>query len=184
MSPARWPRTAPGSNGRRYATSLQRGSSRCRCRCCWREASSGCCDTSRANQDSARHKGRFSSILQGHLPSRSGTGGQLPRRCANHKLWLEWNGMNTLAVLFALCTLTSCIAAPRTEFTRADGTMVYAISCDSINDCATEAAELCPAGHDIVPAASGGRGTTARAGIGVRPGPQTRLLIECKAPSP
>ena len=92
--------------------------------------------------------------------------------------------MYTLTMLLAWCTLASCIAAPRTEFIGANGKMLYAISCDSMNDCGAEARELCPDGHDIVPAASGAAGTTARAGIGGRPGPQTRLLIECKAPSP
>jgi hypothetical protein len=91
---------------------------------------------------------------------------------------------DVLTGLLALCTLASCIAAPRTEFIGPNGQMVYAISCDSTTDCAREAHELCPDGHDIVPAASGAAGTTARAGIGVRPGPETRLLIECRTPSP
>jgi hypothetical protein len=85
-------------------------------------------------------------------------------------------------VLLALSTLASCIAAPRTEFTGANGRMHYAIACGSRNDCGSEARELCPDGHEIVPAASGAAGTTARAGIGGTP--ETRLLIECKAPSP
>ena len=90
--------------------------------------------------------------------------------------------MNAFGALVALFTLVSCIAAPRTEFMRSNGTMVYAISCQSMNDCATQARELCPQGHDIVPAASGAGDTTARAGIGDTP--ETRLLIECKTSSP
>ena len=90
--------------------------------------------------------------------------------------------MKTITVLFALFTLASCIAAPRTEFMGPNGKMVYAISCQTMDDCATEARELCPSGHDIVPAASGVADTTARGGIGDTPA--RRLLIECKAPSP
>jgi hypothetical protein len=90
--------------------------------------------------------------------------------------------MKTITVIFALFTLASCIAAPRTEFMGPNGKMVYAISCQTMNDCATEARELCPSGHDIVPAASGASDTTARGGIGDTPA--KRLLIECKASSP
>lgn len=90
--------------------------------------------------------------------------------------------MKTITGLFALFALASCIAAPRTEFMGPNGKMVYAISCQTMDDCATEARELCPSGHDIVPAASGAGTTTARGGIGDTPA--RRLLIECKAPSP
>jgi hypothetical protein len=90
--------------------------------------------------------------------------------------------VKTIAVLFALFTLTSCIDAPRTEFMGPNGKMVYAISCQTMDDCATEAREFCPSGHNIVPAASGAGDTTARGGIGGTP--ERRLLIECKAPSP
>ena len=88
--------------------------------------------------------------------------------------------VKTIAVLFALFTLTSCIDAPRTEFMGPNGKMVYAISCQTMDDCAAEAGELCPSGHDIVPAASGAGDTTARGGIGGTP--TTKLLIECKEP--
>jgi hypothetical protein len=88
--------------------------------------------------------------------------------------------MKTLTLLFALFTLASCIAAPRTEFMGPNGKMVYAISCQTMDDCATEARELCPSGHDVVPAASGAGRTTARGGIGGTP--TTKLLIECKEP--
>jgi hypothetical protein len=91
--------------------------------------------------------------------------------------------MNTVGALVAFFTLASCIAAPRTEFMRANGTMAYAISCQTMDGCAMEARELCPNGHDIVPAASGAGNTTARGGIGGDT-PETRLLIACKAPSP
>ena len=90
--------------------------------------------------------------------------------------------LNTIPVLFGLFTLASCIAAPRTEFVRADGTVGYAISCQTMNECATEARELCPHGHDVVPAASGTDDTTARGGLGGTP--EVRLLIACKPPSP
>jgi len=90
--------------------------------------------------------------------------------------------MKAITLLFPLFTLASCIAAPRTEFMGPNGKMVYAISCQTMDDCATEARELCPSGHDIVPAASGAGNTTARGGIGDTPA--RRLLIECKAPSP
>lgn len=100
---------------------------------------------------------------------------------------MNWNKMDALfmtpvGAAFAICALTSCIAAPRTEFTRANGTMVYPISCERMDDCTTKARDLCPEGHDIVPAASGAGDTTSRAGIGGTP--QTRLLIECKTLSP
>ena len=99
---------------------------------------------------------------------------------------MSWNidalFTTTVGAAFAICTLTSCIAAPRTEFTRAEGTMAYAISCGAMEECARKARELCPDGHDIVPAASGASDTTSRAGIGGTP--ETRLLIECNAPSP
>jgi len=88
--------------------------------------------------------------------------------------------MKTITVFFALFTLVSCIAAPRTEFMGPNGKMVYAISCQTMDDCMTEARELCPSGHDIVPAASGAGDTTARGGIGDTPA--KRLLIECKVP--
>jgi hypothetical protein len=90
--------------------------------------------------------------------------------------------MRVLGALFVLFTVASCIAAPRTEFMRSNGTMAYAISCQAMSDCAAQARELCPEGHDIVPAASGAGNTTARAGIGDTP--ETRLLIECKTASP
>jgi hypothetical protein len=89
---------------------------------------------------------------------------------------------HAVGALFALLAFTSCIAAPRTEFMRSNGTMVYAISCQSMSDCAREARERCPQGHDIVPSASGAGNTSARAGIGDTP--ETRLLIECKTESP
>ena len=95
---------------------------------------------------------------------------------------MSYSFVKTIAVLFALVTLTSCIAAPRTEFMGPNGKMVYAISCQTMDDCATKALELCPSGHDIVPAASGASDTTARGGIGGTP--ERRLLIECTAPSP
>jgi hypothetical protein len=100
---------------------------------------------------------------------------------------MSWNKMpascmKTLRVLPALLILTSCIGAPRTEFMGPNGKMVYAISCQGMDDCATEARELCPNGHDIVPAASGTGDTTARGGIGGTP--ERRLLIECNASSP
>jgi len=90
--------------------------------------------------------------------------------------------MKTITVLSALFTLASCIAAPRTEFIGPNGKMVYAISCQTMDDCAAEARELCPSGHDIVPSASGAGDTTARGGIGDTPA--RKLLIECKALSP
>jgi hypothetical protein len=95
---------------------------------------------------------------------------------------VSFSFVKTIAVLFALFSLASCISAPRTEFMGPNGKMVYAISCQTIDDCATEARELCPSGHDIVPAASGASDTTPRGGIGGTP--ERRLLIECKAPSP
>jgi hypothetical protein len=85
------------------------------------------------------------------------------------------------SLLVAVVTV-SCIAAPRTEFMGPNGQMVYAISCQTMNDCATQARDLCPDGHEIVPAASGASDTTARAGIGASP--EKRLLIECKQTSP
>lgn len=90
--------------------------------------------------------------------------------------------MNAISVPLALFTLASCIAAPRTEFMGPNGKMVYAISCQTMEDCATEARQVCPNGHDVVPAASGTGDTTARAGIGGIP--EQRLLIECTASSP
>ena len=95
---------------------------------------------------------------------------------------VSFSFVKTIAVLLVLCSLASCIGAPRTEFMGPNGKMVYAISCQTIDDCATEARELCPSGHDIVPAASGASDTTPRGGIGGTP--ERRLLIECKAPSP
>ena len=50
--------------------------------------------------------------------------------------------VRTIAVLLALFSLASCIAAPRTEFMGPNGKMVYAISCQTIDDCATEAREI------------------------------------------
>ena len=90
--------------------------------------------------------------------------------------------MNVLGALLAVFALASCIAGPRNEFMRANGTMVYAISCQTMSECAAEAREVCPQGHDIVPAASGASGTTARGGIGDPP--ETRLLVECTAAPP
>ena len=90
--------------------------------------------------------------------------------------------MKVITLLLPLFTLASCIDPPRTEFMGPNGRMVYAITCQTMDDCATEARELCPSGHDIVPGASGAGNTTARAGIGDMPA--KRLLIECKAPSP
>jgi hypothetical protein len=90
------------------------------------------------------------------------------------------SGMQGICALLGLFVLASCIAGPRTEFVGPNGKMLYAVSCDTMNDCAAEARELCPAGHDIFPAASGAGDTTARAGIGGPP--ETRLLIECKSP--
>jgi hypothetical protein len=90
--------------------------------------------------------------------------------------------INTLRMLLALFALGSCIAAPQSEFMGANGKMVYAISCQAMDDCAIRARELCPSGHDVVPAASGAGDTTARGGIGDTP--TRKLLIECKEPSP
>src|SRR5215467_12286897 len=90
--------------------------------------------------------------------------------------------MKVITLLLPLFTLASCIDPPRTEFMGQNGRMVYAITCQTMDDCPTEARQLCPSGHDIVPAASGAGNTTARAGIGDTPA--TRLLVECKAPSP
>lgn len=87
-----------------------------------------------------------------------------------------------MTVLCVLSMLASCIAAPRTEFMGPNGRMVYAISCEAMNDCATKARELCPSGHDVVPGASGTENTTTKAGIGDTSG--KRLLIECTAPPP
>jgi hypothetical protein len=87
--------------------------------------------------------------------------------------------MKTFSAFLLWCALASCIAPPRTEFTRANGTVAYAISCETMDDCAAKAHELCPNGHDVVPAASGASNTTDRGGIGGTP--ETRLLIECKA---
>jgi len=95
---------------------------------------------------------------------------------------VSFSFVKTIAVLFVLFSLASCIGAPRTEFMGPNGKMVYAISCQTMDDCATEARELCPSGHDIIPAASGAGDTTARGGIGGTP--ERRLLIECKTPSP
>jgi len=88
--------------------------------------------------------------------------------------------MPTIGVVLALLTLASCIAAPKTEFIGPNGKMVYAISCQSMEDCEADAHTLCPDGHDIVPAASGAADTTARGGIG--DAPEKKLLIQCKAP--
>ncbi|HKY73214.1 MAG TPA: hypothetical protein VJL88_14945 [Nitrospira sp.] len=90
--------------------------------------------------------------------------------------------LNTLTGLFALFTLASCIAAPRTEFMGPNGKTVYAVACQAIDHCAMQARELCPSGHEVVAAASGASDTTARGGIGGTPA--KRLLIECVAPSP
>ena len=76
--------------------------------------------------------------------------------------------VRTIAVLLALFSLASCIAAPRTEFMGPNGKMVYAISCQTIDDCATEARELCPSGHEIVPAASGASDTTQEEELAAR----------------
>jgi hypothetical protein len=89
--------------------------------------------------------------------------------------------MNIFGMLFAVA-LASCIAAPKTEFMGPNGKMVYAVSCQSMNDCATRARELCPDGHEIVPSASGAGDTTARAGIGDTA--EKRILIECQASPP
>ena len=89
--------------------------------------------------------------------------------------------MRAVVALVALLS-ASCIAAPRTEFMRSNGTMVYALSCDAMSECAAQAREVCPQGHDIVPGASGAGHTTARAGIGDNA--ETRMLIECKTASP
>jgi len=88
--------------------------------------------------------------------------------------------MPTIGVVFALLTLASCIAAPKTEFIGPNGKMVYAISCQTIEGCETGARKLCPDGHDVVPAASGAENTTARGGIGGEP--EKKMLIQCKAP--
>ena len=93
---------------------------------------------------------------------------------------VSFSFVKTIAVLFALFSLASCIGAPRTEFRGPNGKMVYAISCQTMDDCAIRARELCPSGHEIVPAASGAGNTTARGGIGDTP--TIKLLIECKEP--
>lgn len=90
--------------------------------------------------------------------------------------------MRTIRALIPLFTLVSCIAAPRTEFMGPNGKMAYTISCQTMNDCVAHARELCPEGHDIVPAASGADDTTTRGGIGGEP--EKRMVIECKGPSP
>jgi len=89
--------------------------------------------------------------------------------------------INAFSLCFAV-TVAACIAEPRTEFMGPNGKMVYALSCQNMNDCATRARELCPDGHEIVPAASGASDTTGRAGIGDTP--ERRLLIECRTSSP
>lgn len=114
-------------------------------------------------------------------------GGFQPRLHACHTL-ARVSGMNrrkmsfmpTIGVVFALLTLASCIAAPKTEFIGPNGKMVYAISCQTIEGCETDAHKLCPDGHDVVPAASGAENTTARGGIGGEP--EKKMLIQCKAP--
>ena len=90
--------------------------------------------------------------------------------------------MTSIRVLLVFAPLASCIAAPQTEFIGPNGKMVYAISCETLNDCATQARELCPNGHEVVPGGSGAGRTTARGGIGDPA--EKRLLIECAAPSP
>ena len=86
--------------------------------------------------------------------------------------------MKTITVLFALFALASCIAAPKTEFMGANGKMVYAITCETLNDCEKEAREICPSQHDIVPTASGAADTSAKGAIGDTP--LRKLVIECK----
>lgn len=86
--------------------------------------------------------------------------------------------MKTRTVFFALFALASCIPAPKTEFMGPNGKMVYAITCETLDDCEKEAREICPSQHDIVPVASGAADTSAKGAIGDTP--VRKLAIECK----
>lgn len=85
--------------------------------------------------------------------------------------------MKTLTVLLAPLALASCIAAPKTQFMGSNGKMVYAITCETADNCDNEARELCPGQYDIVLVASGANNTSARGGIGDTP--TRKLAIEC-----
>ena len=56
--------------------------------------------------------------------------------------------------------------------------MVYAITCETLDDCEKEAREICPSQHNIVPVASGAADTSAKGAIGDTP--VRKLAIECK----
>ena len=86
--------------------------------------------------------------------------------------------MKTITVLFALFAVASCIAAPKTEFMGPNGKMVYAITCETLDDCEKEAREICQSQHNIVPVASGAADTSAKGAIGDTP--VRKLAIECK----
>ena len=86
--------------------------------------------------------------------------------------------MKTITVFIASFALASCIPAPKTEFMGPNGKMVYAITCETVNDCEEEALKICPGQHDIVPVASGAADTSAKGAIGDTP--VRKLAIECK----
>jgi len=86
--------------------------------------------------------------------------------------------MKTITVLLALFALASCIAAPKTEFMGPNDKMVYAITCETSDNCENEVRDLCPSGHDLVPATSGANDTSAKGGIGDTP--MRRPAIGCK----
>lgn len=86
--------------------------------------------------------------------------------------------MKTLTGLLALFALASCIISPKTQFTGADGKQVYAITCETVDDCDSQARQLCPGQYDIALAASGAANTSAMGGIGDTP--TRKLAITCQ----
>ena len=86
--------------------------------------------------------------------------------------------MNTLSVILAMFSLASCIGAPQTQFVGPNDKMVYAITCETVDDCEAEAHKLCPSQYDIVLVASGTNDTSAKGGIGDTP--PRRMAVTCR----
>ena len=86
--------------------------------------------------------------------------------------------MKTISVILALFALASCIPTPQPAFMGPNGNMVYAITCETSEDCEAVARTLCPSEHDVVPTASGADHTSAKGGIGGAS--PRRLAILCK----
>src|SRR5215813_3567655 len=98
------------------------------------------------------------SRRQAQQPSREAWYSEITLACSRPRLCefqtlarvarMSWTTsfMKAITLLLPLFTLVSCIDPPRTEFMGPNGRMIYAITCQTMDDCATEARQLCPSG--------------------------------------